>query len=163
MTNDNAAAARAIIDANAYMVLGTADASGLPWASPVWFASDGYREFVWVSSPEARHSRNLAVRPQLSIVIFDSTVAPGSGAGVYMSATAEELRGDEIEAGLGVFARGSEAAGLRVWTRDDVVPPARHRIYRAVTSEHFILGERDERVPVSPSGPSTPLGGGGTS
>ena len=151
MTDDNAAIARTIIDSNSFMVLGTADASGLPWASPVWFATEGFREFVWVSSPEARHSRNLAVRPQLGIVIFDSTVAPGSGAGVYMSATAEELTGDEIEAGLRVFARGSEAAGLRVWTRENVVPPARHRIYRAVASEHFILGERDERVPVSPA------------
>ena len=161
MTDDNAAIARAIIDANAYMVLGTADASGLPWASPVWFATEGYREFVWVSSPEARHSRNLAVRPQVSIVIFDSTVAPGSGQGVYMSATAEELTGEEVAAGLGVYARGSEAAGLRVWTRDDVEPPARHRLYRAVASEHFLLGERDERVPVSL--PSTPAGGAGTS
>ena len=161
MTDDNAAIARAIIDTNAYMVLGTADASGLPWASPVWFAMEGYRKFVWVSSPEARHSRNLAVRPQVSIVIFDSTVAPGSGQGVYMSATAEELTGEAVAAGLGVYARGSEAAGLRVWTRDDVQPPARHRLYRAVASEHFILGERDERVPVSL--PSAPAGGAGTS
>jgi len=161
MTDDNAAIARAIIDANAYMVLATADASGLPWASPVWFAAEEYRELVWVSSPEARHSRNLAARPQLSIVIFDSTVAPGSGTGVYMSATAEALTGDEVDAGLSVYARGSEAAGLRVWTRDDVQPPARHRIYRAVASEHFILGERDERVPLSL--PSSPAGGGGRS
>ena len=146
---DNAAIARAIIDSNSYMILGTADENGSPWASPVWFATEGYREFVWVSSPEARHSRNLSVRPQLSIVIFDSTVTPGDGQAVYMSATAEELTGDEIDAGLEVFARGSEAAGLRVWTRDTVVPPARHRIYRALASEHFILNERDERVPVT--------------
>jgi len=151
MTGDPAAVARAIIDGNSYMVLGTADANGSPWASPVWFATEAYREFVWVSSPEARHSRNLAVRSQLSIVIFDSTVTPGEGAAVYMSATAEELTGDAIEAGLEVYARGSEAAGLRVWTRADVVAPARHRIYRAVASEHFILGDRDERVPVTPS------------
>jgi len=149
MTDDNAAIARAIIDANHYMVLGTADENGSPWASPVWFATEAYRQFVWVSSPEARHSRNLAVRAQLSIVIFDSTVTPGDGQAVYMSATAEELTGDEIDAGLEVYARGSEAAGLRVWTRENVVAPARHRSYRAVASEHFILGDRDERVPVT--------------
>ena len=34
MTDDNAANARAIIDANRYMTLSTADASGLPWAPP---------------------------------------------------------------------------------------------------------------------------------
>ena len=118
----------------------------------MWFAVEGYREFVWVSKPGARHSRNLAVRPQLGIVIFDSTVAPGDGVAVYLEATAEELTGDEIDAGLEVFARDSEAAGLKVWTREDVVPPARHRIYRATASAHFLLDERDERVPVTLSG-----------
>jgi len=66
-----------------YMVLATADAAGLPWASPVWFAANDGREFNWVSRPEARHSRNLAVRPELGIAIFDSTQPAGTGEGVY--------------------------------------------------------------------------------
>jgi nitroimidazol reductase NimA-like FMN-containing flavoprotein (pyridoxamine 5'-phosphate oxidase superfamily) len=57
------AMARSIIDSNRYMTLATADESGLPWASPVWYASAEYREFFWVSSPDVRHSRNLATRP----------------------------------------------------------------------------------------------------
>jgi nitroimidazol reductase NimA-like FMN-containing flavoprotein (pyridoxamine 5'-phosphate oxidase superfamily) len=146
---DNAAIARTIIDGNSYMVLGTADRSGSAWASPVWFATEDCRDFYWVSSPHARHSRNLAVRPQLGIVIFDSTVPPGDGQAVYMSATAAELTGDDVDAGIRVFARGSAAAGLATWTREDVVPPARHRIYRAVASEHFVLDEHDARVPVT--------------
>ena len=60
--------ARAILDANHYMTLGTADAAGNPWVSPVFFAADRYRELYWISSPEATHSRNLAARPELSIV-----------------------------------------------------------------------------------------------
>ena len=64
--------ARTIIDSNMYMVLGTADESGQPWVSPVYYASVGYKEFYWVSSPEVKHSRNIAMRPQVSIVIFDS-------------------------------------------------------------------------------------------
>src|SRR5688500_9495102 len=63
--------ARTIIDSNAYMTLATADGDGRPWASPVWYAAAGYAEFYWVSSPEARHSRNLAARPEVSIVIFE--------------------------------------------------------------------------------------------
>ena len=80
MTPDDARTeqARTIVDANQYMVLGTADASGTPWASPVWFAHHDYREFVWVSSPEVRHSRNIAERPQIGIVIFDSSVPIGA-------------------------------------------------------------------------------------
>ena len=56
----SAAIARAIIDAGRYMTLATADADGLPWASPVWFAPAGYREFFWVSDPEARHTRTTS-------------------------------------------------------------------------------------------------------
>jgi nitroimidazol reductase NimA-like FMN-containing flavoprotein (pyridoxamine 5'-phosphate oxidase superfamily) len=149
MTDDNAATARAIIDANRYMVLGTADEAGLPWVTPVWFAPNGYREFLWVSDPERRHSGNLSVRPQVSIVIFDSTVPISTGQAVYMSAVAEPLAGTDLVAGISVFSQRSTEHGARPWTLDDVVPPARHRLYRAVASEHFILGEQDERLPVS--------------
>ena len=64
--------ARTIIDSNMYMVLGTADEDGQPWVSPVYYASEDYKQFYWVSSPEVRHSRNIVLRPQISIVIFDS-------------------------------------------------------------------------------------------
>lgn len=66
------AIARAIVDSNSYMTLGTADAEGLPWVSPVPYAPAEYEELFWVSSAEARHSRNLAVCHELSLVIFDS-------------------------------------------------------------------------------------------
>ncbi|MFL5978906.1 MAG: pyridoxamine 5'-phosphate oxidase family protein [Gaiellaceae bacterium] len=66
---DLAAIARSIVDANRFMVLGTADASGRPWVSPVWYALLSYREYVWVSRPGTRHSRNLAARPEVAIAI----------------------------------------------------------------------------------------------
>ena len=59
--------ARGVIDANAYMTLATADGDGRPWASPVWFAHHGYTNSYWVSRPDARHSRNLAIRPHLVV------------------------------------------------------------------------------------------------
>lgn len=145
------AAARAVIDANSYMTLGTADESGLPWVTPVWFAHSGYREFLWVSSPEARHSRNLETRSEVSIVIFDSQVSPGDAEAVYVSAKAEELSGDELESGVEVFSRKSEADGLPAYSRADVQEPARLRLYRAVATEHFALGEGSRRIPVDPS------------
>jgi nitroimidazol reductase NimA-like FMN-containing flavoprotein (pyridoxamine 5'-phosphate oxidase superfamily) len=145
---DTAAIARAIIDANSYMTLGTADETGLPWVSPVWFAPRGYREFFWVSDPARRHSWNLAVRPQVSIVVFDSTVPIGTGQAVYMSAVAEQLTATGLQDGIRVFTDRSEAQGGSPWTLADIVPPAPHRLYRAVASEHFVLGEKDVRVPV---------------
>jgi nitroimidazol reductase NimA-like FMN-containing flavoprotein (pyridoxamine 5'-phosphate oxidase superfamily) len=67
-TNDPAAVARRVIDANRYLTLGTADRDGNPWVSPVWYAADHHGEFLWLSSPEARHSRNLSSRPRVSLV-----------------------------------------------------------------------------------------------
>ena len=138
--------AREIIDAGRYMVLGTADEQGVPWVSPVWYAPDGYRHFLWVSREDTRHSRNLAVRPQLSIVVFDSNAPIGTGVGVYMDAVAEQLT--DAEHGIAIFSRRSLAQGGREWTVADVSPPAELRLYRATVSEQW-LGERDRRTPVN--------------
>ena len=143
---DLGAVARSIVDSNRFMALATADASGRPWASPVWYAPRGYRELFWVSSPEARHSRNLAQRPELAIVIFDSH-EPGSWKAVYMSADAEQVA--DVDEGIEVFASRSVEQGLPVWTRDDVLPPAKHRLFRATVHEHFVLDDHDERLPVT--------------
>jgi nitroimidazol reductase NimA-like FMN-containing flavoprotein (pyridoxamine 5'-phosphate oxidase superfamily) len=139
-----AATGREIVDAGSYMVLGTADADGRPWASPVWYAPAGYREFFWVSSPEVQHSRNIAARPEISIVIFDSRVRPSTGQAVYMTATAEQV-GEDEERGMGIFSRRARAQGIeREWTVDDVRPPKPIRLYRATVTEHSMLDKSDE-------------------
>lgn len=77
MTPDDLEAhAQAIINRNLYLTLGTTDPDGYPWTSPVYFAPASGRTFYWVSATDARHSRHLAERPLVSMVIFDSTVAP---------------------------------------------------------------------------------------
>jgi nitroimidazol reductase NimA-like FMN-containing flavoprotein (pyridoxamine 5'-phosphate oxidase superfamily) len=147
---DLAVAARRIVDANRYMTLATADSDGNPWASPVWYAHEGYTDFLWVSRPEARHSRNLASHPGLAIVIFDSTVPAGAGQAVYVEAVAEELDGAERARAIEVFSRRSQAHGAGEWREADVVAPAPHRLYRARASEHFVLDPHDQRIPVRP-------------
>src|ERR671910_1194042 len=149
MHEDPAALGRAIIDANLYLVLGTADEEGRPWASPVYFAHSGFDQFFWVSKPETQHSRNLSQRPEISIVIFDSQVPISTGQAVYMSAAAEELTGSERELAMDVFSLRSLQHGGHRWTVDDVQSPARLRPYRAIASAHFVLDANDRRVPVS--------------
>ncbi len=142
---------RDIIEANRYLVLATADATGRPWSSPVYFAHIGCTEFFWVSSPAATHSRNIAVRPEVSMVIFDSQAAIGTGQGVYMSAVAELLGEDETGPGIEAFSRRSVAHGGAEWTAGDVRPGAGLRLYRATAVAHSILakdGQPDHRVPV---------------
>jgi nitroimidazol reductase NimA-like FMN-containing flavoprotein (pyridoxamine 5'-phosphate oxidase superfamily) len=148
---DHAAVARDILDTNSFMTLATADADGLPWASPVWFAQENYRELYWVSAPDSRHSRNLAVRPELSIVVFDSAQTPGDVQAVYMSATAGQL--DDVEAGIEVYSRVSARSGLPGWGVERVTGGARLRLYRATVTEHHIMDPDapvDVRLAVTP-------------
>jgi hypothetical protein len=145
------ATARNIIDSNLYMTLGTADGTGKPWASPVYYAPHEYTEFLWVSAPEATHSRNLAARPELGIVIFDSRTPINTGQAVYMSAVAEQLTGDDLDTGIEIFSRRSQQHGADAWTRADVLAPARLRLYRATAFETFVLDPNDQRIPVSPA------------
>lgn len=92
------AMARRVIETNHYMTLGTADPDGWPRLSPVYYTPARYSDFYWVSSPEAQHSRNLAERPGAEIVIFDSTAPAGEGEAVYITASAEAVRDDELDA-----------------------------------------------------------------
>ena len=132
--------ARGIIESNRYMVLGTAGEDGVPWVTPVWFAQSDYRRFIWVSSPERRHSRNVRARPEVSIVIFDSQVAVGSARAVYMSADAKELSGAELERDVAVFDTASLPQGLtRRWALEDMLAPAPFRLYGATVSQHWVL------------------------
>jgi nitroimidazol reductase NimA-like FMN-containing flavoprotein (pyridoxamine 5'-phosphate oxidase superfamily) len=149
---DFAAIAKSLIDNNIYMVLGTADETGLPWVSPVYYASSGYTEFYWVSSPDARHSRNIAVRSQISIVIFDSRAPIGTGQGVYMEAEAAELKSADLETGIAVYSQHSLAHGGSVWKTEEVLAPAPYRLYRASATGHWVLGREghpDRRIQVT--------------
>ena len=147
MTADDIAAhARAIIDTNLYLTLGTVDADGNPWTSPVYFAPGGDREFYWTSAIDARHSGNLAERPQVSLVIFDSTVAPYHGRAVYAVGEARELSGGDLDRALAAYPR-PEGGGATPVTREDVTAPAPYRLYRATASELWVLCPREPRQP----------------
>jgi hypothetical protein len=65
------AVARAILDANLYMTLGTADADGRPWASPVFFAADRYRDLYLEVYPGER-----GLRAGARTMTPDQVVAP---------------------------------------------------------------------------------------
>jgi uncharacterized protein YndB with AHSA1/START domain len=143
------AIARRIISTSLYMVLATADEEGRPWASPVYYAPHNYDEFFWVSSPGATHSRNISARPELGIVVFDSTVPIGTGQGVYMSASAEMVGGPDVARAIDVFSRRSLEHGGVAWTSDDVKEGGAIRLYRATAHEYSVLakdGRPDHRV-----------------
>lgn len=140
---DLGAVAREIIDETLYLVLATADADGRPWASPVYCAHAGYVEFYWISSPEVTHSRNIAQRPQVSIVLFDSRQPPSTGRGVYLEALAEQVPDADVDVALTVYnGRSDPDTGGRAFGRDQVTGPAPYRMYRATVSRYSMLCPR---------------------
>jgi nitroimidazol reductase NimA-like FMN-containing flavoprotein (pyridoxamine 5'-phosphate oxidase superfamily) len=145
---DTEAIARRLIEANMYMTIATSDGDGRPWVSPVWFAPASDTELFWVSAPDARHSRNLAVRPEIAIVIFDSTVPVGSAEALYLEAVAEQVADHGVGEAIHVYSRRSQACGARPWTTSDVLAPARFRVYRATANARWVLQADDRRLPV---------------
>jgi pyridoxine/pyridoxamine 5'-phosphate oxidase len=122
VTNDAQLAVMAaqIIDANRYLVLATADQHGAPWVSPLWYAHAGYREFFWVSDPQARHSQNIGIHPGVSMVIFDSSARPGAASAVYIGGTAGMVAGPDLERSIEIYSRRSLEQGLPAWTPSSV-------------------------------------------
>ena len=143
------AVAREIIDKSLYMVLATADSSGQPWPSPVYYAHSAYHEFFWVSQPDATHSVNLRDRREVGIAIFDSDQQirePKEG--VYILGVAQELPAHETAEGVEAYSRRSTSQGGAEFTTEDVAPPANHRLYQATAEAIYVVDAHDHRVQV---------------
>lgn len=88
--------ARRIIENILYITIATVDKNGQPWNTPVYSAYDEEYNFYWASDQNGQHSKNIADNNKIFIVIYDSTVAEGTGEGVYIQAKAYKLE-DENE------------------------------------------------------------------
>ena len=135
--SDLADIARQLITANLYLALGTADPSGRPWVSPVYYTPDGYSDFYWVSSPDAQHSHNIATRPEVSLVIYDSHSPVGGAEALYVRATAAQVRAEELEPAAAIYnSRLSEPKHI---TLDNLQASGPFRLYHATALEHSVL------------------------
>ena len=81
--------AKEIIEKIIYITIATVTPEGKPWNSPVYSAYDKNNyTFYWVSPRAAQHSKNITEKPDVFLVIYDSTVPEGTGEGVYVQARA---------------------------------------------------------------------------
>jgi len=146
---DPATIARRIVDKNLYIAVATADQTGQPWASPVFYAHVGYRDFFWVSEPDATHSRNLRERREVGGVIFDSKAKLNNNdQGVYILGVARELPAHETTEGIQIYSQRSVELGGNQWTVEDVRDPSGHRLYQATAEALYVLDEDDHRIEV---------------
>lgn len=140
--------AQELIAENQYLTLATADATGRPWSSTVWYAArlrpQSARslavEFIWLSRPEAQHSRNLVQRPEVGISIFDSAQPAGTGDGLQFAARAELVASTSLDEAAAFFSEVSLAAGGGPWTRAQLEEPAVPRLYVARVERGYLLG-----------------------
>ena len=129
--------AKRVIDGNRYMTIASVGDDGRPWATPVYFSPGGYRDMYWISSPEANHSRNIAARPDVSIVVFDSQVPIGGAEAVYMQAHAEQVTEPTDEQCAVAFRPRFE--GVKHFRPDELTGSAELRLYRAQVTQHWVL------------------------
>jgi general stress protein 26 len=131
---------KSILDRIVYATIATADSSGQPWNSPVVGKWDDNLNLYWVSAKKSQHSQNIALRPRILVVVYDSTVPEGEGLGIYLEMEAKLLRTNaEILKAKEVYDTGFfkhadadhqhflavcpqgfyKAVPLRVWYNDD--------------------------------------------
>lgn len=124
-----------LLAANRYLVLGTADEHGQPWATPVFFAPLDPARVCWVSAPDSRHSRNIAHRTAVAITVFDSTVEVGRGEAAY--ADAAPATPDETDAAL--QALNARLPQHKRLSGADVQPRGPMVVYRADLRHRYLL------------------------
>jgi len=148
------ALARRTLANNRFLVLGTVDPDGRARVSPVWFSLVDHRDVYWLSAPDSHHSRNIAERPEVSMVVFDSSLDPHTGQAVYLEATAQRVPDDELEVACAAAFEGvDDALSFTPATLQDEP----FVLYRAVVTRteihvrgrEFGDGTADQRVPVS--------------
>jgi uncharacterized pyridoxamine 5'-phosphate oxidase family protein len=130
--------ARNVIDSNRYLVLGTSENDGRPRVSPVYYSHADYREFYWVSSPDAHHSRNIESRSEVSFVIFNSTLLPTQdNQAVYVDATAAQVPEEELEKHC-TRAFATPGPGTRAFAPEELSGDGDLRLYLARANRHQV-------------------------
>jgi Pyridoxamine 5'-phosphate oxidase len=74
-----------------YCTVATVSNDGQPWNTVVFSAYDDKGNIYWGSHVDAQHSRNIRNNGKVFLVIYNSTVAAGTGVGVYIKATCAEI------------------------------------------------------------------------
>lgn len=145
LPDDLGSFARAVVDANRYLVLGTTEPDGGPRVSPVYFTHHAYRDLYWVSEPTAHHSVNVRQRPDVAIVIFDSTAAVGDGRAVYLGGHAVEIGEADLPEHC-ALAWSGPGKGARPFTPAELSGDGDLRLYCAtVTSAEIHVRGGDPR------------------
>ena len=100
------AAARRLLDASTLCAIATVGPRNRAHVNTAYFAWSGDFAVVWLSEPEARHSRNLRTNPSVAIAVYDSSQTWGRpDRGIQLFGSARELRGAPARDAQSLYAR----------------------------------------------------------
>ena len=100
---------RAFLAQHNTMTLATVDAAGAPHAAAVFFAADDALNLYFLSSPNSRHSVNLARQPLVAATIQSDNQAWQTIQGAQVEGTARMVEGPaELVRAVQIYARRFE-------------------------------------------------------
>jgi nitroimidazol reductase NimA-like FMN-containing flavoprotein (pyridoxamine 5'-phosphate oxidase superfamily) len=133
---------RCLIEDGKHMIVASADESGKPRVSPVFYSYDEEGALYWASSKNSRHSANIRVRPEIDLVIF---TVDGDTDALYIEAEARELNDEtEVAAATKIMQSRDQPERWRIKELANVTGGAAWRIYKATPKRRFLREETAE-------------------
>ena len=125
--------ARRLLDESKLCAIATVSPGGRAHVNTAYFAWSTRFEIVWLSSPQARHSRNIRATPSAAVAVYRSTQKwGGSDHGIQLFGRAQELRGRSAREAERLYAARFRAYGADLDT---------YRFYRLVTGRMKLFDE----------------------
>lgn len=126
-----------------YITIASVTPEGLPWNSPVFSNFDEDYNFYWGTHKDSQKARNIAQNNNVFLVIYDSTVPPGTGEGVYVKAVAEQINDPEEVKRVFDLLKGRHATEF--WDFEAVSETGPIRLYKAIPQQVWMNndGEKD--------------------
>lgn len=131
--------AQSILSRICYATLATVSKDGQPWNSPVYCAYDDSYNIYWGSHIGSQHSQNIRANGKAFIVVYDSTIEPGFGEGVYIQAECVELTDEaEIAAAHKII---QDRRPSPYWKLEEVQPDKPVHLFKATPQKIWMNGD----------------------
>ena len=101
---------RRLLDQSTLCAIATASPASHAHVNTAYFAWSDRFDIVWLSAPEAHHSRNIRANPSAAVAVYDSTQTWGeSDHGMQLFGRARELKGRAAAAAQRLYAARFDA------------------------------------------------------
>jgi general stress protein 26 len=138
-------AAHTILKNNIYGTIATASEDGMPWAAPQFIAyDDDTKTIYWCAARTSQHGQNILKSGKAYVVVYDSSVGPGEGSGVYIQADASAVT-DPAETSSAMAKLIERHQGIPYFTLEAVQrPDAITVVFKATIRQAWINEGREE-------------------